>query len=341
MASLADIRKKLQEQEASKTKAREGFQSDNGSFPIWKIPEDSTTVIRLLPDGDSENDFFWKERLMIKLPFAGVKGQDKTKQVTVTVPCMAMFGKTCPITEEIRDWWKGDEDQKKLARTYYRKASYLYHGFVVSTALVEQNAIENPIRRFIFSSSIHNKVKAALMDPEFESMPTDFENGLDFKVTKTTKAGYADYDQSSWARRERPLSEEEAAAIEKHGLPKLSQFLPKEPSEEAQAAIFEMFEASVGGDLYDTDRWGKFYRPYGVSAGPENTAGDDTAMDEAQVAEKATVKEPAPAPVTEVKMATSVPAAKTETPAATSTGSKSVNSVLEALKAKQQAKNNK
>jgi len=44
----------------------------------------------------------------------------------------------------------------------------------------------------------------------------------------------------------------------------LSEFLPKRPGQEELQAIAEMFQASVDGELYDVEKWGNFYKPYGV-----------------------------------------------------------------------------
>jgi len=55
----------------------------------------------------------------------------------------------------------------------------------------------------------------------------------------------------------------------------LSEFLPKKPGAEELRVIKEMFEASVDGQPYDTERWGSYYRPAGVSApagGSSNTS---------------------------------------------------------------------
>jgi hypothetical protein len=104
------------------------------------------------------------------------------------------------------------------------------------------------------------------MDPELEELPTDLLRGLDFRITKTSKGGFADYNSSKWARKESALAEAEQAAIEKHGLFDLSTFLPKKPSEAEVRVIKEMFEASVDGQTYDTERWGQYFRPAGVNA---------------------------------------------------------------------------
>jgi hypothetical protein len=90
--------------------------------------------------------------------------------------------------------------------------------------------------------------------------------GLDFNIKKTTKGQYADYSTSSWSRKETALTEVEQAAIEAHGLFNLADFLPKKPSDSELRVIKEMFEASVDGQPYDADKFGAYYRPYGVDA---------------------------------------------------------------------------
>ena len=201
---------------------------------------------------------------MINLPFAGVKGQADSKPVTVQVPCVEMYGESCPVLAEVRTWFK-DSSLEEMGRKYWKKKSYLFQGFVRENPLSDDKTPENPIRRFIISPQIFNLVKSALLDPELENLPTDYQGGLDFTVTKTSKGGYADYSTSKWSRRESGLTAEEAEAIEKHGLYNLSDFLPKKPSDVELKVIKEMFEASVDGQAYDADRWGAYYKPRGVN----------------------------------------------------------------------------
>jgi hypothetical protein len=206
---------------------------------------------------------------MIKLPFAGIKGQADSRPVIVQVPCMEMYGKDtpCPILAEVRTWFK-DPSLEDQGRKYWKKKSYLFQGFVRENPLKEDRTPENPIRRFIISPQIFNLIKGSLMDPELENLPTDYENGLDFTVSKTSKGGYADYSTSKWARRETSLSADDIAAIEKYGLFNLSEFLPKKPGEVELRIIKEMFEASVDGQEYDAQRWGQYYKPPGLDVGP-------------------------------------------------------------------------
>jgi hypothetical protein len=266
MATLAEIRARLQEQEQKMSGNRTG---DNAIFPFWNIPENSTAVLRFLPDGDDTNTFPWRERQIINLEFTGVKGGDESKRVTVKVPCMEMWKETCPIHAEIRPWFK-DNSLEDLGRKYWKKKSYIFQGFVVQSSLAEEAVPENPIRRFIINTSIFNIVKAALMDPEMESLFTDFENGTDFRLTKTTKGQYADYTTSSFARRERGLTEVELQSIATHGLYNLNDFMPKKPTAEEVEVIYDMFKASVDGELYDAARWGNYFKPAGMSMGGDS-----------------------------------------------------------------------
>ena len=260
--TLAEIRAKLQASEGNKGgKSQTG--GDNAIYPHWNIAEGSTTRIRFLPDGNTKNSFFWAERAMIRLPFAGVKGQSDSKPVVVQVPCMEMYGAACPVLAEVRPWFK-DPSLEEMGRKYWKKKSYVFQGFVRENALSDDKAPANPIRRFTISPQIFNIIKAALMDPEMEELPTDLQRGLDFQIVKTSKGGYADYSTSKWSRKESALTAEEQAAIDEHGLFNLSDFLPKQPTEADLKVIKEMFEASVDGQPYDPDRWGAYYKPYGL-----------------------------------------------------------------------------
>ena len=295
--TLAEIRARLLEQENRQSGNKQSGTGDNAIFPFWNIPENSTTTLRFLPDGDDTNTFPWRERQMIRLEFAGVKGGDESKRVIVTVPCMEMWKETCPIHAEIRPWFK-DKSLEDLGRKYWKKKSYIFQGFVSDTKLQEENTPENPIRRFILNPSIFNIVKAALMDPEMESLFTDIESGTDFRLTKTTKGQYADYTTSSFARRERSLNEVERAAIEQHGLFNLNDFMPKKPTKEEVDIIYEMFKASVDGELYDPQRWGQYFKPAGVNLGNlGGTAGSDDDAPAPAAKPAPVAARPAPAPV--------------------------------------------
>ena len=301
MASLAEIRAKLKEQETRSTGGATGG-GDNAIYPFWNIKEGESATFRFLPDGDTENTFFWKERLIIKLPFAGIKGETDSRPVQVQVPCMEMYGEACPILQEVRGWFK-DASLEDMGRKYWKKRSYIFQGFVTENPLQEEKP-ENPVRRFIIGPQVFQIIKAALMDPDMEELPTDFTAGVDFRLNKTSKGGYADYGTSNWARRERPLTDAEMLSVQTHGLYNMNDFLPKKPDDIAIKVMKEMFEASVDGEAYDADRWSQYFRPSGMQARTGDpmkaaSAGATATSQSAPVAQAAPapVAQAAPAPV--------------------------------------------
>jgi len=300
MASLAEIRAKLKEQE-SRTSGNSSGGGDNAIYPFWNIKEGESATLRFLPDGDESNTFFWKERLMIKLPFAGVKGETDSRPVQVQIPCMEMYGETCDILNEVRGWFK-DPSLEDMGRKYWKKRSYIFQGFVTDNPLTDDTQPENPIRRFIIGPQIFQIIKAALMDPDMEELPTDYTAGVDFRLNKTSKGGYADYSTSNWARRDRPLGDAEMKGIETNNLWNLSDFLPKKPGEIEVKVMKEMFEASVDGEAYDADRFGQYFRPAGMSArtgDPNKSSANGTATSMTAAPAPTPTPEAAPAPVAE------------------------------------------
>ncbi len=331
MASLAEIRARIAAQENKSSNKGSGTQSDNAIYPHWNMDEGTSAVIRFLPDGDSKNEFFWVERQIIKLPFNGVKGDSNVKRIEVQVPCVEMYGENCPILAEVRPWYK-DESLKELANKYWKKRSYLFQGFVRQNPIGDDKTPANPIRRFIISPQIIPIIRTGLMDPEMVELPTDYQRGLDFNVRKTSKGGYADYSTSNWARRESALTEAEQAAIEAHGLFNLKDFLPKKPSEAELRIIKEMFEASVDGRPYDPDKWGAYYRPYGLEVPAGATAEKQTATTETSAPATAPVAESAPWDGEDEPQTSSQPI---QVPKATTTSSDKAQDILAMIRARQ------
>ena len=327
MANLADIRARLAAQEHKP--ANNNQQTGGLTYPHWKIDEGSQAILRFLPDANQDNPFFWVERAMIRLPFAGIKGGDP-KETVVQVPCVEMYGETevCPILSEVRPWFK-DKSLEDMGRKYWKKRTFVFQGFVHQDPINEEEKPENPIRKFMISPQIFTIIKSSLMDPEMEDLPTDYNNGLDLRVTKTSKGGYADYSTSTWSRKETALTEEERHAVESFGLNDLSSFLPPKPNEVELKIIHEMFEASVDGQQYDPEKWANYYRPWGVekpSGSNQSTVNEVTPVANVSTASDDIPFE-TPAGATEVK---------TEEAAPASTGSKAED-ILAQIRARQNA----
>jgi hypothetical protein len=327
MASLAEIRAKLKEQENRASGGSNGPSGPNPIYPFWNMKEGESSTLRFLPDGNADNTFFWAERLMIKLPFAGVKGETDSRPVQVQIPCMEMYGETCNILNEVRGWFK-DASLEDMGRKYWKKRSYVFQGFVTDNPLADDQAPDNPIRRFIIGPQIFQIIKQALMDPDMEELPTDYTAGVDFRLNKSSKGGYADYSTSNWARRDRPLSDEEMNAVNTHGLFNLTDFLPKKPDETAQKVMQEMFEASVDGEAYDADRWSQYFRPAGMQA----RTGDPQVAASPQATAVSQSAPVSPAPVAETPAPTPTPAPEAA-PEAASGGD--ANDILAMIRARQ------
>jgi hypothetical protein len=107
----------------------------------------------------------------------------------------------------------------------------------------------------------------------------------------------------------------------------LNDFMPKRPGVDEVRAIMEMFEASVDGQLYDPDRWSKYYRPSGVQISAGSAASNDADEDTpAPVASKpAPVAAPAPQAQPEVASA----------PAPAAEGKPSVDDILKMIRSRQ------
>jgi hypothetical protein len=242
---------------------------------------------------------------------------------------MEMWGETCPILSEVRPWFK-DPSLEDMGRKYWKKKSFLFQGFVVDSQYKEDGKQpENPIRRFIIGSQIFNIIKAALMDPDMEELPTDSLRGVDFRIVKTSKGGYADYSTSNWARRERALSEEENAAVKQYGAFNLKDFLPKKPGEVELKVMKEMFEASVDGEAFDMERWGQYFKPAGMGGSGQATGSGAAAPAKAVSAPVKAAQED------EVPFETDTP--KVAAPAATggSEASSRAQDILAKIKARQ------
>jgi len=291
----------IQEMRALRAKIKEsqenaGKKGDaNQLYKHWDIPTNSSVTLRFLPDANKDNPWYWAERQMISIKFAGIKNDPSAGEVTVKVPCVEMYGifghkMDCPIMPDLRAWFKSkDPSLVELGRQYWPKKDFILQGFVRGdNPAKDDQQPENPIRSFMLSKKLGGKLIANIDDEETIASPSDYEQGLDFVIKKGKSGEFANYDESGFKKRESALTAAEREAIEKYGLNDLEKFLPKRPDAASLIAIREMFDVSVDGGLYDVERWGNFYKPYGVEfkqpSAPQPTAQAD-ADDEAKTPE--------------------------------------------------------
>ena len=262
-----NLREAQAELNARKAKASTTTTTNTGLIiPHWNAPFNSTSVVRLLPDGDESNPLPFVTKFTIALPFAGMinSDNDTDQPVTVKVVSPVTFDKKCPITEAIKPYWRGGEDEKAVARTYYRKPTFIYAALAVSLPFAEENVPENPVRTLHLNRSIHDIVIAYLSNAEVETAPYDMEHGRDLRITKKQVGQWANYTGSTFSLKERALSEQELAGIEKFGLRDLSQDLGTAPTDAEITEMYEMYLASLAGEPFDNAKWGRKYRAYGA-----------------------------------------------------------------------------
>jgi hypothetical protein len=197
----------------------------------------------------------------------------------------------------------------------------------VEDPIKEDKIPDNPIRRFIIGPQIYQIIRSALMDPELEELPTDLLRGVDFRIAKTSKGGFADYSTSKWSRRERALTDQEKGAIDQYGLFDLSSFLPKKPTDVELKVMKEMFEASVDGEAYDMERWGQYFKPAGMGQATGDPNKPATPRVSAPADEEDAPFDTAPA--------ASAPAAKVETQAAGSESASRAQDILAMIRNRQ------
>jgi hypothetical protein len=161
--------------------------------------------------------------------------------------------------------------------------------------------------------------------------------GVDFRIAKTSKGGFADYSTSKWSRRERALSDVEKQAIDTHGLFDLSAFLPKKPTDVELKVMKEMFEASVDGEAYDMDRWGQYFKPAGMGQATGDPVGRSNAAPTAAPKVAAPAEDAAPwddEPAAPVSKPSAAPAAKVED-AASGEGASRAQDILAMIRNRQ------
>jgi hypothetical protein len=119
------------------------------------------------------------------------------------------------------------------------------------------------------------------------------------------------------------------SAVEQYGLFDLSSFLPKKPTDVELKVMKEMFEASVDGQPYDTERWGQYFRPAGVQA----PAG--SAAPAAESAPAAPAIRTTPAPVDDVPFDADEPVAAAAPVTTDSKSGQNAQDILAMIRARQ------
>ena len=257
---------------------------NNDIFKFGDLKVGDEIKIRFLPDGDTGNTWFWRERNTRSLKFTSLllpNGTTMVKDTYVSVPAFNLKSNEDTkddlppeylykstddvIQQKIKGLWiDGDKTSQALYNRFGKKVSYIFQGFVHAPGY------ETKIYRFIINKDLYNLIHTFLDDDEISEVPCDYEQGRDFilkvseknAVINGSNVKVKDYvTNSKWSSRITPLSEEEKRYIDEHGLYDLKKFLPKRPSSEQEEVMLQMYNASYDGNPYDIKNWASTFRP--------------------------------------------------------------------------------
>lgn len=195
---MSNVKSKLDALKSAfeKKNAGGGDQSWKLFYPFWKMPDDSTAVVRFLPDGDADNDLqFLVEKLEHELI---VNGQKKK------VPCLSMHGEDCPICALSRKYY--DEKNEEMGKKYYRKKSYIGQVIVVESPIEHDQA--QLVKLIDFGPAIFKQIQAAFQSGDLDEAPFELKGGYNFRIKKTKSGQYASYTTSSFAPKQSDLDDD-------------------------------------------------------------------------------------------------------------------------------------
>ena len=206
-------------------------------FPFWKEDFDETSTFRFLPDGDPQASHFlvekWQHRLDVTI-------DGKTEQRSI--PCLSQYGKNCPVCNVAKKFY--DEDDDDNGSRFYKKRSWIGQGIVVDAPFDYEEPEKQP-KLISIGWQIYSAIKTQIMQRDVDCMPTEFEKGYNFRITKTRGAGgRANYSNSRFAPHPSAIDPELLETLELHIL---KNKLPKEPSLENVQA---MLTSALTGEPY-------------------------------------------------------------------------------------------
>lgn len=241
----------LTAQWASKTTSTSGNQNWKKFFQFWKMPDDSTVIVRFLPDADADNPIgFLVENYTHSL---NVNGDKKT------VPCLKhMHGEKCAVCELSAKFYadakeaerNGDTTEKErletLGKKYYRKVSYIGQVLIIESP-IEHDA-EQLVKLIDFGPKIFKVIMAAYKSGDLECVngPDDLKGGYNFRIKKTKDGKWSDYGTSSFSPKQ---SDVDDSIIEQIDLYNLKEW--REPRQDP-TVIEAMLLADRTGSSYDS-----------------------------------------------------------------------------------------
>lgn len=204
-------------------------------YQFWKIPEDSTAVVRFLPDLNPDNSLgFLVEKLEHELEIGGNRKK---------VPCLSMWGEACPICDISRKYY--DVEDKEMGKKFYRKKSYIGQVIVVESPIEHDQA--QIVKLIDFGPTIFKQIQSAFQSGDLEEAPYELKGGYNFRIKKTKNGEFAGYGTSSFSPKQSDLDDDLIQSLELHDL---STFRGKKPE---LATVEALLVAALTGEKFDED----------------------------------------------------------------------------------------
>ena len=205
-------------------------------YPFWKMELDQTALVRFLPDQDENNPMgFVVENLSHKL---NINGRERT------VPCLKMYGESCPCCELSRKYY--NEKDEKMGLKFWRRQDFIAQLLVLNSPFDYPHTDEdNPVRLVMLGPKIFKLIQAAFASGDLEHNPTDFVKGYDFRFTKSKQGQWADYTLSKFVPKPSPVP---ADLLERMELNNLSDYRTRKID---RATMEAMIQADLSGSSFE------------------------------------------------------------------------------------------
>lgn len=244
MAKLSRIeilKQKLAEEKIKKENADRPFNRD--IYPFWTMDIGDSARVRILPDKNEDNDFFFfEDRLEHTI---AINGKDQR------IPCRAMYGEDCPICDLSRKYYKEEGKQSKNGKYYYRKKTSIVRLLVLEDPLPEDKETGQTYAGKVFNTQfgyqLMEKIKEQMGADDLGDF-TDYDEGYDFIIKKTPQGDYGTYSVGSqFARKASAIPDDLREEIE---LVELKSLLPQDFGFEK---VQNMLQAHLSGEEYEDD----------------------------------------------------------------------------------------
>lgn len=227
--------------------------SGSGSYYLfYKMNDNEQATIRFLPDKNEENRMgFLVEKVMHRLT---INGEIKT------VPCLSMYGESCPICAVSQQFYKREGENSENGKKYWKKKQHVGQVLVLEDPLpVDPDTKENQEGKVLYVTigfQLFNIIKSSIERGDLEKVPFAFKGGYDFIIAKTPQGKNERGEKvstyalgSNFARRATDL-DDDTIAMCKENIVDLSTLLPQHPGTEKVEA---MLEAALTGTDYEEE----------------------------------------------------------------------------------------